>query len=303
MENIFALKTIPIVDHARFEQEARALRSAALFGDQHIIQLLVTFEIPSDGYYLLFPCADGDLEFLWRTRQDLRQRRDSILWMARECAEIAQALAQIHDQGWNALTDDRVSIHGDICSKNLLWFSRGDTDRLSESRLVIADFGHAEIGRQRRPRGKELDLGSWTYRAPESAVPGAHITSAIDVWSLGCLLLEFATWHLLGWEAVDHSFTQARLEDDPNDKIQIDTFFTFRGHGQIEVKPAVWKWVDCLTSLDSCSAFFRDFLGLVMGHLLCVDVARRVTAQEVAVMLRDIHHQCQSDPDYCQPFV
>jgi hypothetical protein len=35
-----------------------------------------------------------------------------------------------------------------------------------------------------------------------------------DIWTLGCLLLDFLTWYLRGWEAVDTLFTDARLMDE-----------------------------------------------------------------------------------------
>jgi hypothetical protein len=35
-----------------------------------------------------------------------------------------------------------------------------------------------------------------------------------DIWTLGCLLLDFLTWYLRGWEAVDTLFTNARLRDE-----------------------------------------------------------------------------------------
>ncbi|KAJ4295595.1 hypothetical protein N0V90_007608 [Kalmusia sp. IMI 367209] len=47
-----------------------------------------------------------------------------------------------------------------------------------------------------------------TYKAPESDI-NKHVSSSYDIWSFGCILLQFAEWYLLGWEGVKE-FSEAR---------------------------------------------------------------------------------------------
>ncbi|CRK17246.1 hypothetical protein BN1723_005234 [Verticillium longisporum] len=297
----FALKQIPAFDLTRFKQEAGALRCIARIRDQHIIPLLTTFEVASIGRFLLFPCADGDLDFMWRMKSGLRQRTETTTWMARELYNLTQALANLHGMGQGTPDDTSLSIHGDLSSTNILWFSEGDTDCLSYSRLVIADFGYAHIGLPRKPGDKELQMGARTYRSPEADMPHSDITSAVDIWSLGCMFLEFATWQLLGWDAVEEDFSQARLEAEPGGGIIVDAFFIRHRDGRIEVKPAVRRWVDDLMGRGSCSPFLEELLRLAMINMLCVEAAERDSAEEIAVKLKVMSDRCQIERNFCQP--
>jgi serine/threonine protein kinase len=65
-----------------------------------------------------------------------------------------------------------------------------------------------------------------TYRAPESDL-ASSMSPKYDVWSLGCLLLEFATWAVAGWDAVEHTFPTARTTalSRCNDFSSDDSFF------------------------------------------------------------------------------
>lgn len=298
--NTFALKQIPAFDLTRFNQEAAALRCIARIRDKHIIPLLMTFEVASIGRFLLFPCADGDLDFLWRMKSGLRQRPDTTTWMARELYSLTQALANLHGMGQETQDDTVLSIHGDISSKNILWFSEGDTDCLSYSRLVIADFGYAHIGLPRKPGDKELQMGAQTYRSPEADTPHSDISSAADIWSLGCMFLEFATWQLLGWDAVEEDFSQARLEAEPDGGVIVDAFFIRHRDGRIEVKPAVRRWVDDLMGRDGYSPFLEELLRLVMINMLCVDAAERDSAEDVSAKLKVMSDRCQIEQNLCQ---
>lgn len=51
-----------------------------------------------------------------------------------------------------------------------------------------------------------------TYKGPEYDV-NEEISQSYDMWSLGCIYLEFATWLLRGWPGV-HVFSSLRLEEE-----------------------------------------------------------------------------------------
>ncbi|KAM9883601.1 hypothetical protein VDGL01_02269 [Verticillium dahliae] len=221
-------------------------------------------------------------------------------YSARELYSLTQALANLHGMGQETQDDTVLSIHGDISSKNILWFSEGDTDCLSYSRLVIADFGYAHIGLPRKPGDKELQMGAQTYRSPEADTPHSDISSAADIWSLGCMFLEFATWQLLGWDAVEEDFSQARLEAEPDGGVIVDAFFIRHRDGRIEVKPAVRRWVDDLMGRDGYSPFLEELLRLVMINMLCVDAAERDSAEDVSAKLKVMSDRCQIEQNLCQ---
>lgn len=51
-----------------------------------------------------------------------------------------------------------------------------------------------------------------TYRAPELDIM-KDSTPKYDIWSLGCVLLEFVVWYLCGWDEVE-AFVDARLREE-----------------------------------------------------------------------------------------
>lgn len=82
---------------------------------------------------------------------------------------------------------------------------------------------------------------SATYRSPEMGL-GCMLTSACDVWALGCVYLQFVTWYLGGYKLVER-FGRKRLANDPSmANMPTDTFFaTYSEPGmkKAKVKPAV----------------------------------------------------------------
>ncbi|KAG7550392.1 Protein kinase-like domain superfamily [Arabidopsis thaliana x Arabidopsis arenosa] len=95
---------------------------------------------------------------------------------------ILEGLVSIHSHGY---------VHCDLKSDNLLIFSRKDA---SSYELKISDFGNCrEVGEV--PDHWEIDfpfVGTPIYMPPESLIDGAA-KKTLDLWSLGCLVLEMYT--------------------------------------------------------------------------------------------------------------
>jgi serine/threonine protein kinase len=108
--------------------------------------------------------------------------------------------------------------HGDIKPANILWFNDGAVDNTVQvvGSLKLADFGLTtfhETGATRVDRGAPRTL---TYQSPELETHD-HVSQSNDIWSLGCVLLEFVTWYLLGDEGLkifDESRFESRFETE-----------------------------------------------------------------------------------------
>jgi hypothetical protein len=62
-----------------------------------------------------------------------------------------------------------------------------------------------------------------TYRAPECEIRD-EISQSYDIWCLACVLLEFTTWYLKGWDGV-YTFSKRRTKEDRHFPVKEDTFF------------------------------------------------------------------------------
>jgi serine/threonine protein kinase len=122
--------------------------------------------------------------------------------------------------------------HGDIKPPNVLWF-QDENDPNGLGILKLTDFGVTEVhSTKSRSNGKRGDEVAYTpsYRPPECDVHGVYVNQAYDIWTLGCLYLEFITWLLGGWTLVDE-FGKERLENPIKNSpflvagLEEDTFF------------------------------------------------------------------------------
>ncbi|KAF2309416.1 hypothetical protein GH714_002132 [Hevea brasiliensis] len=108
---------------------------------------------------------------------------------------ILKGLSSIHDNGY---------VHCDLKPANILVFPSDQQD----FQLKIADFGLAkepDEGNSRKFLYQYTFHGTPLYMSPES-VKLAEISPALDIWSLGCIVIEMITgkppWHELDVEDI-----------------------------------------------------------------------------------------------------
>ena len=176
---------------------------------ENVVKLLQAFMpyLPKRPQLVLaFRAADTDLAaFLCKRHGALRKPLTSAV-----AGQLARGLAYVHSQG---------IVHRDVKPANVLIFIGDDTPLLNLL-VQLADFGMARKRslQPQRLRGKQLVAAdnlpvtmrlpmtarvctSW-YRAPELLFLPADVgevsySSAIDVWSFGCVLYEILSGHPL----------------------------------------------------------------------------------------------------------
>lgn len=208
----FAIKCLDSPDRGQFEKEVEMLRRFSNPTHEHLITLLATYE-QAGIYYLIFPWAKADLKRYWRVINP-RPTADptTVLWLAKQCKGIAGGIKTIHKYTSSngklkpASSGQKFGHHGDIKPENVLWFPRSMEDDERYGTLELSDFGLAEFSPHHTvsmiPRTSFA--ASPQYRAPEVDVEGTGaIGRSYDVWTLGCLYLEFITWQIGGWDLVD----------------------------------------------------------------------------------------------------
>ncbi|KAF5013348.1 hypothetical protein FDECE_651 [Fusarium decemcellulare] len=307
-----------------FEREVECLKRVDSVRHPHLIRLLATRKT-KESYQLVFPWADGNLRSLWKTSPKPSVDKATSYWMLSQLQGLASGLMHIHDYKGNSGKENGLQLyglHGDIKPANILVFS--DAELKGGRTLKIADFGLSQFHRKDsqpssvytryeppmiqddtfepsefKPRGY-----SPTYRAPEFDLE-TSVGRAYDVWSLGCVFLEFITWMLYGYEALD-TFASIRASAVSKGQRADDAFFELfsddpGGKPRARIKSAVSMWINELRSASETTRVFREFLDLTEKRLLEVDPRKRATSPTVATKLEDLKTNCQSDPEYTKP--
>jgi serine/threonine protein kinase len=233
----------------------------------------------------MFPWADGrSLSDVWKF-EDPRRRA---LWSLEQMLGLANALRTLHSLNFR---------HGDLKPDNILHFTDG------VDALVIADVGVSKIHKVATDirRGETLNQATTkAYQGPDVCVDAYYQrprARTYDIWSLGCIYLEFVIWLMYGYDAVG-AFRDIRGPPDYR-------FYQYLGKGKAVVDPAVIEAMKLLFDDQLCEpgTAINDLLKLIEMNLLVVDVRARVTAEVLYWKLKDIfdrvkeHHLHLLHPD------
>ncbi|OTA87084.1 hypothetical protein M434DRAFT_375961 [Hypoxylon sp. CO27-5] len=293
----FAVKEIP-ANFKWYRDEIQALErfSGQRSGHDHLIRLLMTLQ-HNDKYYLIFPLARGNLVDLWQQKPMSPTAPRHVEWVLDQCLGLTGGLWKIHHCPW---TDDQMRTdgqppleenrnrgrHGDIKPENILFFST----REGNYRLVITDFGLTRFHTSSSVSNIAADrVGglSRTYRPPEYDMK-LFISQAYDMWSLGCVFLEFISWFLTGYSNTRLTFTRARLADDISDhNVPEDKFFNIHGNVPV-VKPSVKNWIHKLRTQNTCPTAMKYFLDIIENGLLQPEAQYRWKIKIFHDRLKDI---------------
>ncbi|KAK0736224.1 hypothetical protein B0T21DRAFT_366542 [Apiosordaria backusii] len=147
----------------------------------------------------------------------------------------------------------------------------------------MADFG---MRRQSDPRERRV---ATTYEAPELDMRDpAGVTLKADVFSLGCVYLEYITWLLMGQAGLT-AFEAARTEVD-RWGYQMDTFFESGTRiGEIpRLKKGVLEWIQKLKKHPHCHQVIGDLLELIKKEMLDPNYRTRIDSGRLVVELGKI---------------
>ena len=187
---------------------------------KHLISLLATYQ-QSSTFFLIFHWADADLRRYWKdVHPNPVMDCQTVMWVARQCKGIAEGVCAIHQYSSSTLRphpkDEVFGHHGDIKPENVLWFPDPDYDQTKQGTLKLSDFGLAEMSmhQTRSMQPKSSYATSISYQAPEVDIEGTGaIGRSYDIWTLGCLYLEFITWMIGGWDLLNE-FYFLRIPND-----------------------------------------------------------------------------------------
>lgn len=341
-----------------WEREAGALANINKLKHPHITECVAAIR-RGDSRYFMFPWADGDsLRDYWvQTPRQFSGPSGSLIHEAiRQLRGLADALHSLHycnsvhtvNGSSNGAQSERISVpemrlhdehdeethfmdesnsksirHGDLKPENILRFVDQQT---MLGTLKLADMGLAKqhiVVTQDRTHLTSTRYGTVQYEAPEVEELDAPRSRLYDVWSMGCITLEFIIWLLYGNDELNNFYSQ--LKGDAQNHCQYFERLPAGEPGRSEVHRVVRKWIEAMEETDpECSAntATADLLHLVQEKLLVVSLPPnresstssgrrfaqpgigetftryRATAAQFRDSLDDILRKIQGQPEY-----
>ena len=227
MNGLIAVKKLLSDDRKAFLEECKVLMRLTPKPTPHLAKLLATYEQPAGRdqntpeFFLMFECADSNLDRFWKTSPPEKLMKDHGLsrvqlsrWVATQCRGLAQGLKTLHshteDKGESPTkSNQRVDqplhgLHGDIKPANILRYTNWKDPENPKTPLhaplgviQITDFGLSSYHHTLTAQDINIKIGASEYKPPE-----AHliypVSQSLDIWTMGCLFLDFVTWLLLG---------------------------------------------------------------------------------------------------------
>ncbi|KAH7216175.1 kinase-like domain-containing protein [Fusarium oxysporum] len=274
--------------------EVRVLEKTKSLSDPHLITCIAAIERGNERY-LLFPWAqDGNLREYWETPSERFYGRAAITEALIQLKGLATALRQLHYFG---LPDDLADLpasvkdeydqtgvnmsirHGDLKPENLLWFLEETPGSKKTRYLKIADMGLAKrhvVATQDRSCLTSTRYGTILYEAPEAQTSHSGRSRQYDVWSMGCITLEWVIWILYGNGQLQRFYSDLKgYGNDFTPYYQLDANYSQK---RAKVHPAVVHWISHIkTTHPECQeeSAIKDLLQLVEERLLVVPLPVR----------------------------
>ncbi|KAF4436563.1 serine/threonine protein kinase [Fusarium austroafricanum] len=288
-----------VLDEKAFEKEKENLEKLQALNHKHLIKLVASCQRGS-MFYFIFPWADGgDLKEFWNRHNSRPRSQNLILWSLRQMLGIVSAIHALHGKNMR---------HGDIKPQNILHFPNCDYRSIDEEGiLIIADVGVSKIHREitsMRQDATNCKESTILYEAPEAESDQKENKPRhrrYDMWSLGCMFLEFTLWLVYDYNTVRDFRRSRRSRDDP--KESPGSFFIQTSETDVQTHPTVKEAFGHLRSHPLCNGntALGDLIQLIEDHLLKVDAKQRAHAPELLEKIETIVHTAEQKPCYLYP--
>jgi serine/threonine protein kinase len=175
-DDVLARKTFSsTLGYGSFQWEVEVMKK--LPHHAHVIGFSGAYSRADQSGILMTPVASHNLESYLKQPPPGHHGDDRSRWLVNQFSCLVAGLKSLHDR------DIR---HGDIKPANFL---------VSGGNIMFCDFGLSQLRHFRPPSGQAAMTKM--YAPPEAFcnVPREGLTSkSYDIWSLGCVFLEMATW-------------------------------------------------------------------------------------------------------------
>ncbi|EFX04244.1 protein kinase domain containing protein [Grosmannia clavigera kw1407] len=291
------------VKRKEFETENKNLQSIKFLQHKHIIRHLVS--INQGNGFTVFPWADrGNLHQFWDAAYDQEMSTEYALWALQQMQGLAAAVDMLH-QTFNCR-------HGDLKPGNILCFTQGVSsgNRSPLPTLKIADFGISRIHTaQTMMRDQKTTTMFLTpaYQGPEVEFEEINDekphprSRKYDIWSLGCIYLEFMIWFLYGPNMVyTFDITRGTTEGSKRSNPSSPWYeVTNRAAKMAKVHQLVAWTIENIQNDPRCmgDTVLATLIGIIRDHMLQPDVNKRLSAGEISHKLEGLALEGEKHPD------
>ncbi|OBS18946.1 hypothetical protein FPOA_10670 [Fusarium poae] len=269
----------------------------------HLITPIASYKLKKDtGGCILFPWAEGgNLKDFWDRNDNkagvLQQKSrttglSKMIWTLKQMQGLCKALVELHrphtaEGALKSNEDDPHFRHGDLKPENILVFQEGTTEILRIADLGLGRFHlKSTDGRRKAKEYTKTVTGTTRYMPPEFNDDN-HISRKLDVWSLGCLFIEFIIWAAWGLEGLDQF-----------NKLDNDEFWQKRSNSRNVVHDNISSWMQSMRKVLSPRTALGDILRLVSSDML-KRLDERCSSQEIYTKLEKTVRNALEDEDYC----
>ena len=252
------------VFNKEWEAEARALDDISSLNHRNIVQCIAAIKRGKKRYFMFQWADGGSLGDFWKDNPRPNLDPGFIKEVVMQLRELADALHELHNHKGSYR-------HGDLKPENILRFN--DATRVGV--LKIAGMGlvkHHTALTYMRPQ-RSTPYGTVRYEPPEAVTHKASEegrSRLYDIWSMGCITLEFIVWLLYGYHDLvkfNDSIKSSFEESSPYFKV---------GNGNVaQVHPVVQACMDHIFKDPECTGnggniAIHDLLDIVKTNLLVV---------------------------------
>ena len=258
------------------ETEVKTLEILRDRNHPHLIKAIAYYEM-RNSHYLMFPWAGlGNLRNFWETEPP-NIDETYLRWMFGQLSGLASAIAELHNYN-----KDSSYRHGDLKPENILCFESSGTpgeELDGPCCLVIADVdltkNHNKATEARKTATRTMS-GTIMYEPPETEILKDKPRSRrYDIWSLGCIYLEFIIWLLYG---------PHELKRFVRDLGDYGRFYEFDSSKKPKLHKVVEAWADHIKKDSRCptNTALQQLLDIVMNQLLNTDIGATPTIKRVS---------------------
>ncbi|KAF2234694.1 hypothetical protein EV356DRAFT_514837 [Viridothelium virens] len=254
----------------------------------HIVRFITAFRrgTPEEPeHYLITEWADGgNLHDLWKQTPRPQETNLNVQEVIKQLLGLAEALNAAHFLSDGRAYSGASYRHGDLKPANILWFK----EKSKLGTLKICDWGCAKnkkIVTAMRHSKTSAEYGTRRYQPPEietgmsSMLPGSQekrISRLYDIWSMGCIALEFIVWLLYGIDGLE-MFNKS-MKGDMSDGSPFYQLSYVGGRKLARVHNIATYWMNHMAEDPACrvgTTALGDLLEIVQRGLLVVKLPRR----------------------------